>query len=125
MICRYGPIFKTSILGEYMVVSTDTDFNNFIFQQEGRLFQSWYPETFTRIFGVNNMSTLHGFMYKYLKNLILSLFGVDSLKEKLLPDIKQFAIKRLHEWSCQPSIKMREESSAVISREEVGISIYM
>ncbi|XP_039121963.1 cytochrome P450 87A3-like [Dioscorea cayenensis subsp. rotundata] len=113
-IKRYGPIFKTSILGEYMVVSTDTDFNNFIFQQEGRLFQSWYPETFTRIFGVNNMSTLHGFMYKYLKNLILSLFGVDSLKEKLLPDIKQFAIKRLHEWSCQPSIKMREESSAMI-----------
>ncbi|KAJ0971120.1 hypothetical protein J5N97_019079 [Dioscorea zingiberensis] len=111
---RYGPIFKTSIVGEYMVASTDPDFNNFIFQQEGRLFQSWYPETFTKIFGVSNMSTLHGFMYKYLKSLILSLFGVDSLKGKLLPEIEQFVIKRLHAWSSLPSIEMKEESSAMI-----------
>ncbi|KAH7686842.1 Cytochrome P450 B-class protein [Dioscorea alata] len=113
-IKRYGPIFKTRILGECMVVSTDTDFNNFIFQQEGRLFQCWYPKSFTRIFGVNSMLALHGFMHKYLKSLVLSLFGVDSLKEKLLPEIEQFVIKRLHEWSCQPSIEMRDESSAMI-----------
>ncbi|KAM0935098.1 hypothetical protein DsansV1_C29g0208211 [Dioscorea sansibarensis] len=59
-----------------MVAYIDADFNNFIFQQEGRLFQSWHPETFTRISGGNNMSMLHGFMHKYLKSFVLSLFGM-------------------------------------------------
>lgn len=39
---RYGPLFKTSLVGRPVVVSTDPDVNQLIFQQEGRLFQSWY-----------------------------------------------------------------------------------
>lgn len=36
---RYGPVFKTSLVGRPIVVSTDPDFNHFIFQEEGKLFQ--------------------------------------------------------------------------------------
>uniref|UniRef100_A0A151UFH8 Cytochrome P450 87A3 n=1 Tax=Cajanus cajan TaxID=3821 RepID=A0A151UFH8_CAJCA len=68
---RYGPIFKTNLVGRPVVVSTDPDHNYFIFQQEGQVFQSWYPETFTEIFGRQNVGSLHGFMYKYLKNMVL------------------------------------------------------
>nr|KYP67257.1 Cytochrome P450 87A3 [Cajanus cajan] len=37
---RYGPIFKTNLVGRPVVVSTDPDLNYFIFQQEGQVFQS-------------------------------------------------------------------------------------
>ncbi|KAJ7944871.1 Cytochrome P450 87A3 [Quillaja saponaria] len=64
---RFGPIFRTNLVGRPVVISTDADLNYFIFQQEGKLFQSWYPDTFTEIFGRQNVGSLHGFLYKVPK----------------------------------------------------------
>lgn len=110
---RYGPVFRTSLVGRPVIVSTDPELNHFIFQQEGRLFQSWYPDTFTAIFGRQNVGSLHGFMYKYLKNMVLSLFGPESLKEKLLPQVEQTAHRNLSSWAMQPSINLKEATATV------------
>ncbi|XP_015085107.1 cytochrome P450 87A3-like isoform X2 [Solanum pennellii] len=107
---RYGPIFRTSLVGRLVIVSTDPDFNYFIFQQEGKLFQSWYPYTFTEIFGRQNVGSLHGFMYKYLKNMVLNLFGPESLKN-MLPEIEKIANNNLKRWSRQTSVEMKEASA--------------
>ncbi|KAJ6393726.1 hypothetical protein OIU77_023041 [Salix suchowensis] len=110
---RYGPIFRTNLVGRPVVVSTDPDLNYFIFQQEGKLFQSWYPDTFTEIFGRQNVGSLHGFMYKYLKNMVLNLFGPESLK-KMLPEVEQTASKRLQLWSRQESVELKEATATMI-----------
>uniref|UniRef100_M8BUP6 Cytochrome P450 87A3 n=1 Tax=Aegilops tauschii TaxID=37682 RepID=M8BUP6_AEGTA len=68
---RYGSMFKTSIVGRPVVVSADPDVNHYVFQNEGKLFESWYPDTFTEIFGRDNVGSLHGFIYKYLKTLMI------------------------------------------------------
>ncbi|KAJ1416077.1 Cytochrome P450 [Sesbania bispinosa] len=72
---RYGPIFKTSVVGQSIVVSTDSDLNNLIFQQEGQMFESWYPDSFTETFGKQNMSSVHGFMYTRLISFPLDVPG--------------------------------------------------
>ncbi|XP_015584598.1 cytochrome P450 87A3 [Ricinus communis] len=110
---RYGPVFRTSLVGRPVVVSTDPDLNYFIFQQEGQLFQSWYPDTFTEIFGRQNVGSLHGFMYKYLKNMVLNLFGPESLK-KMLPEVQQAASERLQLWSTQGSVELKEATASMI-----------
>ncbi|KAL3498782.1 hypothetical protein ACH5RR_041514 [Cinchona calisaya] len=110
---RYGPIFRTSLVGRPIVVSTDSDLNYFIFQQEGQLFQSWYPDTFTAIFGRQNVGSLHGFMYKYLKNMVLNLFGPEGLK-KMLPDVEQEARRNLKRWSSQNSVEMKDALASMI-----------
>ncbi|KAI4315373.1 hypothetical protein L6164_028189 [Bauhinia variegata] len=110
---RYGPIFRTNLVGRPVVVSTDPDLNYFIFQQEGQLFQSWYPDTFIEIFGRQNVGSLHGFMYKYLKNMALHLFGPESLK-KMLCEVEQTACRKLHEWSCQDSVELKEATASMI-----------
>ncbi|KAL5552122.1 hypothetical protein UlMin_002298 [Ulmus minor] len=110
---RYGPIFRTSLVGRSVVVSTDPDLNFFIFQQEGHLFQSWYPDTFTEIFGRQNMGSLHGFMYKYLKSMVLNLFGPENLK-RMLPEVEQAAAGKLQRWSCQDTIEMKEATATMI-----------
>ncbi|KAK6947726.1 Cytochrome P450, partial [Dillenia turbinata] len=111
---RYGPIFRTSLVGRPVIVSTDPDLNYIIFQQEGHLFQSWYPDTFTEIFGRQNVGSLHGFMYKYLKNMVLNLFGPESLKEKLLPEVEQAAHRNLQQWSSQDKIDLKEATARMI-----------
>ncbi|KAF3958615.1 hypothetical protein CMV_016492 [Castanea mollissima] len=110
---RYGPIFKTNLVGRPVVISTDPDLNYFIFQQEGVLFQSWYPDTFTEIFGRQNVGSLHGFLYKYLKNMVLNLFGPESLK-KMLPEVEQAANRTLHQWSCQDTIELKDATASMI-----------
>ncbi|CAN4075943.1 unnamed protein product [Withania somnifera] len=102
-----------SLVGSSIIVSTDPDFNYFIFQQEGQLFQSWYPHTFTEIFGRQNVGSLHGFMYKYLKNMVLNLFGPESLKT-MLPEVEETANNNLKRWSRQTSVEMKEATAKMI-----------
>ncbi|XP_049349858.1 cytochrome P450 87A3-like isoform X2 [Solanum verrucosum] len=110
---RYGPIFRTSLVGYPIIVSTDPDFNYFIFQQEGQLFQSWYPHTFEEIFGRQNVGSLHGFMYKYLKNMVLNLFGPESLKN-MLHEVEKTTNNNLKRWSRQKSVEMKEATTKMI-----------
>ncbi|KAL5098896.1 hypothetical protein RYX36_003223 [Vicia faba] len=110
---RYGPIFKTNLVGRPVVVSADPDLNYFIFQQEGKVFQSWYPDTFTEIFGKQNVGSLHGFMYKYLKNMMLNLFGPESLK-KMLSEVEGAACRTLQQSSCQDSVELKDATARMI-----------
>uniref|UniRef100_M1A531 Cytochrome P450 n=1 Tax=Solanum tuberosum TaxID=4113 RepID=M1A531_SOLTU len=110
---RYGPIFRTSLVGHPIIVSTDPDFNYFIFQQEGKLFQSWYPHTFAEIMGRQNVGSLHGFMYKYLKNMVLNLFGPESLR-KMLPEVEKTTNNNLKRWSKEKSVEMKEATAKMI-----------
>ncbi|XP_031273121.1 cytochrome P450 87A3-like [Pistacia vera] len=110
---RYGPIFRTSLVGRPVVISTDSDLNYFIFQQEGHMFQSWYPDTFTEIFGRQNVGSLHGFMYRYLKNMVLNLFGPESLR-KMLPEVEQVACRKLQRWSSQDTVELKEATASMI-----------
>lgn len=96
-----------------MIVSTDADLNYLIFQKEGKLFESWYPDTFTQIFGRQNVGSLHGFMYKYLKNMVLNLFGPESLR-KMFHEVEETANTSLKTWSCSDrSIDIKDAAAEV------------
>jgi len=111
---RYGPVFRTSLVGRPVVVSADPDVNYYVFQQEGKLFQSWYPDTFTEIFGRDNVGSLHGFLYKYLKSLVLRLYGPENLKDVLLSEVDKSCCSNLSTWSSKPSIELKEAISTMI-----------
>ncbi|CAB4279842.1 unnamed protein product [Prunus armeniaca] len=110
---KYGTIFRTNLVGRPIIISTDPDLNYFVFQQEGNLFQSWYPDTFTEIFGKQNVGSLHGVMYKYLKNMMLHLFGPESLRE-MIPEVEQAALSRLQQWSCQDITELKDATASMI-----------
>jgi len=76
------------------------------------MFQSWYPDTFTEIFGRQNVGSLHGFMYKYLKNMVLSLFGPESLK-KMLPEVEGTVLKQMRQWSSCDMIELKDATASV------------
>ncbi|GAB2300969.1 hypothetical protein Dimus_035005 [Dionaea muscipula] len=97
-ISKYGPVFRTNLVGRPMIVSTDPDLNYYVFQQEGNLFESWYPETFNEILGRENIGSLHGFLHKYLKNMVLGLFGPESLKKMVL-EVDEAVSRELYHWS--------------------------
>ncbi|WMV40569.1 hypothetical protein MTR67_033954 [Solanum verrucosum] len=60
-----------------------------------------------------NVGSLHGFMYKYLKNMVLNLFGPESLKN-MLPEVEKIVNNNLKRWSGQTSVEMKEASAKMI-----------
>jgi hypothetical protein len=126
-VYRYGNIFKTSIVGRSVVVSADPELNYYVFQQEGKLFESWYPDTFTEIFGRDNVGSLHGFMYKYLKTLVLRLYGQENLRAVLLADTHRACRASLGAWASRPSgiVELKDAISTVRTLLQISSLLYM
>ncbi|GMY21584.1 cytochrome P450 87A3-like, partial [Fagus crenata] len=110
---RYGPIFRTSVAGRQVIVSADPQFNHFIFQEDGKLFESWYLDSFAKIFKQEGASTNVAHIHKYVRSMTLNHFGVIALKEKLLPQLEEMVQKVLHNWSCQASIDVKYASATM------------
>ncbi|XVF35837.1 hypothetical protein REPUB_Repub19eG0005400 [Reevesia pubescens] len=110
---RYGPLFKTSVAGRSIVISTDPDFNHFLFQQEGKLVEMWYMDSFAKLLR-QDATTASGYVHKYLRNLVLNHFGVETLKDKLLPQLECAINHRLQEWSKQPEVELKHQCAAMI-----------
>ncbi|KAL3813968.1 hypothetical protein ACJIZ3_015236 [Penstemon smallii] len=112
---RHGLLFRTNLAGHNMVVSADQEFNHFIFRQEEKLVVQWYMDVIEKLFKKGQSSPGDGqSIHKYMRNLILSHFGVDCLKQKLLPQFEQLVQTTLKSWSIQhSSIELKSASVAM------------
>ena len=111
---RYGPIFRTSLAGRPVVISSDPEFNYYVFQQEGKLVERWYMDSFAKLLHqdaarINGQKNIH----KYLRNLILGHFGPEVLKEKMLPKLEDAINQKMHGWSKLSSFELKDKTSAV------------
>jgi len=59
ILVKYGGLFKTSILGQPVVISTDPEINYYVFQQENNLFQCWYTKSASALLGKKGLN-VHG-----------------------------------------------------------------
>lgn len=112
-LIRYGPLFRTSIVGQPVVVSTDPEVNYYVFQQEGNIFQCWYSESVNKIIGQQSMAVQQGVVHKYLKNLILSLVGPENLKEKLILEMDQNTRQYLQSWANMGNLDAKDATAEV------------
>ena len=112
---RYGSVFKTSLVGNLVVVSGDSELNQYIFK-EGKSVYCSYKESALKIMGEQSLLAYHGVFHKYLKNLTLSMIGPESLKEVLLHETDAITRKYLHSCSNYASFDVKEESANVSDR---------
>lgn len=114
MIGRYGNIFKTNVAGRAVIVSADSKFSHFILQQDGRLFESWYLDTFAKIFAQESEgSTNIAYVHKYVRNTVLRHFGMEALKDKLLPLMEEVCRTTLKAWASQESVDVKYATGTV------------
>ncbi|XP_026450967.1 cytochrome P450 87A3-like [Papaver somniferum] len=111
---RYGTMFRISLAGHPVVVSSDPDFNYFIFQQERKSVEIWYMDSFSAIFGGGLECATDAQIHKYFRNAVLNHFGTEALKEKLLPKIESMTYQALESWSNQPSIELKSSITNMI-----------
>lgn len=103
----------TSIVGQKIVVSTDPEVNNYIFQQEDKIFECFYTDGFVKLLGTESILAYHGNLHKYIKNLILRLVSPENLKENLLHGMDLNTRNAFRSWSSHGSVEVKEESADV------------
>ncbi|GMY20612.1 cytochrome P450 87A3-like isoform X1 [Fagus crenata] len=113
-MARYGPLFRTSFVGQKVVVSTDPEINHYIFQQEGKSFLAWYTDSVTEIIGQESILTYHGMVHKYLRNLVLQLVGPEKLKGMLIHELDDSTRKHLHTWARHGMVDVKEVIAEMI-----------
>jgi len=111
---RYGPVFRTSLVGDELIVSLDPDFSARVLQQEERAFQIWYPSSFMRILGADSVITALGPLHRHIRSLMLRLFGPESLRLVLLRDVQRRARAELRSWLGRPDVEVRTATSRMI-----------
>ncbi|KAJ4827283.1 hypothetical protein Tsubulata_043302 [Turnera subulata] len=113
---KYGPIFKTSLVGRPFIVSTDPEVNKYVLAHEGKLVEMWYLDSFSKIFELEgeNRVTAVGEIHSYFRSIILNHFGVDSLRQNLLPKVEETIHTHLTKWSTQGPVDVKHLVSVMV-----------
>ncbi|KAH8498840.1 hypothetical protein H0E87_017673, partial [Populus deltoides] len=113
---KYGPIFKTSLVGRPVIVSTDYEMNKYILQHEGTLVELWYLDSFAKFFALEGETRVNaiGKVHRYLRSITLNHFGVESLKESLLPKIEDMLHTNLAKWATQGPVDVKQVISVMV-----------
>ncbi|WOH09512.1 hypothetical protein DCAR_0728969 [Daucus carota subsp. sativus] len=114
-VARHGSLFLTSIVGQKIVVSTDPEVNTFIFQQEDKIFECFYTDGFVKLLGTDSVLAYHGYLHKYIKNLILRLVSPENLKANLLREMDLSTRNAFQSWSSRGSVEIKKETESIFS----------
>lgn len=114
LICRYGKIFKSNIFGGPTIVSTDARFNRFVMQNQGRLFETSYPESVEGILGEWSVLTLTGELHKEMRSIAVKFLSND-LRNRFLPDIERHTLVVINAWKDGSFLSATEQAKKVRS----------
>jgi cytochrome P450 len=110
-----------------VVISLDPEVNQFIFQQEGKLFQSWFPETTLNIFGKKTLTTYNRTAHKLIRSFVCKLYGPENVKKSLLPELENSMRESLASWIGKPSVEVNDGVSNMIfglaAKHLIGLDI--
>ncbi|XVF79041.1 hypothetical protein PTKIN_Ptkin14bG0187800 [Pterospermum kingtungense] len=110
---RYGPMFKTSLAGRPVVVSSDPDFNYFVLQQEGKIAEMYYMDSFSMLVHEKDVDPV-GYVHKYLRQIILNHSGFLSLNNNLLSQLENATNHALNDWTKPPEVDAKAQIGAMI-----------
>ncbi|KAL0411946.1 UNVERIFIED_CONTAM: cytochrome [Sesamum latifolium] len=95
-------------------MSTDQEVNQYIFGQEGKMFQAWYTQSGFRITGEKGLPVHAGNSHKYLRNLIRDIVGLENLKEELVHEMDRITRKHLSRWALSHEVDVKDAAEIMV-----------
>ncbi|CAA7045207.1 unnamed protein product [Microthlaspi erraticum] len=111
---RYGPLFRTNILGSKTVISTDPDVNFQIFRQENTCFEIGYPDIFFKVFGKDNLFGKDVNIHKYLQKITTGFIGSEGLKRTMIGVMDRAVRDHFILKASQGSFDVRKEVDSLV-----------
>lgn len=108
-ISKYGRIFRMNLLGKATIVSVDPDFNRYILQNEGRLFENSCPTSIKEILGKWSMLALAGDIHREMRSIAVNFMNSVKLRTYFLKDIDIQAVNILDAWKVNSTFSAQDE----------------
>ncbi|KAL0728581.1 hypothetical protein Bca4012_024674 [Brassica carinata] len=112
---RYGPLFRTNILGLKTVVSTDMDVNLDILRHENKYFSLSYPDGLTKPLGKDSFFFKTGNIHKHIKHISMRLLGSENLKRKIIKDMDRVTQEHFSLKANQGTFDLKDAVSRLIT----------
>ncbi|XP_057528539.1 steroid (22S)-hydroxylase [Amaranthus tricolor] len=109
-IARFGKIYRANLFGEPTIVSADAGLNRFIFQNEGRMFESSYPSSIDGILGKWSMLVLNGDIHRDMRNISLNFLSHSRLKNYLIKEVERHTLIVLNSWIENSTFSAQDEA---------------
>lgn len=87
--------------------------NRFIFQNEGKLFESSYPSSIGGILGKWSMLVLVGDLHRDMRNISLNFLSHSRLKAHLIREVESHALLVFETWQENCSFSAQDEAKKV------------
>ncbi|GLJ39739.1 hypothetical protein SUGI_0812290 [Cryptomeria japonica] len=112
---RYGPVFRSNLFGSAKtVVSVDAEFNKYVLQNEGRLFQAKYPSSNNNLMGKYGMVTVHGELQRKLHATAVNLLRAEKMSTDFMYDIQNALSTAMEKWAHLRDIHLQHECHKVV-----------
>ncbi|XP_027347326.1 3-epi-6-deoxocathasterone 23-monooxygenase CYP90C1-like [Abrus precatorius] len=98
----YGHVFKTSILGTGVIVSTDPEVNKVILQNQGNIFVPAYPKSVRELMGEHSILQMNGNMHRKIHSLLGGFLRSPQFKARITRDIEHSVKQCFATWTHQP-----------------------
>ena len=89
-----------------MVVSADPQFNKFVLQNEGRLFQAQYHESLKALMGNYGVLSVHGDLQRKLHGIAVNLLRFERLRVDFMEEIQSLVHSTLDRWVDMKDISL-------------------
>ncbi|KAL0890304.1 hypothetical protein Bca101_014287 [Brassica carinata] len=113
-IIRHGPLFRTSLFGNKVIISTDTELNIEIAKT---IRVAGITKSIARLFGDNNLFLQSKESHKHVRNLSLQMLGLQSLKLRIKEDIDLLARVHIEEGARKGYLDVKETTSKKVMGE--------
>jgi len=107
---RHGPVFRTSLFGGKVIISTDIGLNMEIAKTNHI---PGMPKSLARLFGANNLF-VNKDTHKHARSLTNQFLGSQALKLRMLQDIDFLVRTHLKEGARKGSLDIKETTSKII-----------
>ncbi|XP_061370912.1 3-epi-6-deoxocathasterone 23-monooxygenase CYP90C1-like [Gastrolobium bilobum] len=98
----YGNVFKTSILGTGVIVSTDAEVNKVVLHNQGNIFVPAYPKSVRELMGEHSILQMNGNMHRKVHALLGLFLRSPQLKTRITRDIQHSVKECFATWTHQP-----------------------
>ncbi|XP_076916573.1 abscisic acid 8'-hydroxylase 3-like [Bidens hawaiensis] len=107
---RYGKVFKSYVLGRYMVFTTGREASKMLLTGKDGMVSLNLFTTGQKVLGPNSLLQMNGEDHKRLRRLIAEPLSIDGLK-KYLHFINELAVQMFDEWPARKVLVLEEAST--------------
>ncbi|KAF3530470.1 hypothetical protein DY000_02039141 [Brassica cretica] len=107
---RYGPVFRTSLFGAKVIVSTDSGLN---IEMAKTNHVPGMPKSLARLFGENNLFVQSKDSHKHVRSVTTQLLGSQGLKLRMMQDIDILTLTHMEVGARNGGLDVKETVSKV------------